>query len=509
MNLLQKRLPEFSIFFIIATIAFFTGCNKLDTTNIGSDLIPEVDNVTTFADTLDIVTSMGAFEGSLVDSTTLGLTENYVIGKTNDPMMGGTDARLFLQLKPTFYPYFIGTAAGDTITGIDSVVLCLSYRSFYGDSTQPVTFIVEEVSNTAHGEWDSLYLSKNGALSLRTIRYAPAVSQVLSAAKQVDLRRMEDFLRVGKQDSVNNQIRIKLSDAFRDQLFAGDSTQSVDGIYNSDSAFRKFNNGFAIKVLSGNALVYVNPSDTKTRLELHYKKKNGSPVDTVYSSFLFNTGFSGGSVSRSAISNKIERTRNPLPSGDQELYLQTTPGTFANVFIPELTTMSNRIVHRAEIFIEQIPDPITDDIFRECNFLYLDLLDTGATVKYKPIYYDLNPGVFYDPDFKTQRAPYFPSNAEVDFDYFGGYLREKTDATGPHSYYTFNVTRHVQQILTKRTYNYRMRIFPAHSFRYTQYDPLQIPYRNPIALGRVKVGGGNHPIPEYRMKMRMVYSIIR
>jgi hypothetical protein len=93
------------------SIIFIWGCTKLDTTNLGGDLIPEVDNVNTFADTLDIITGSGIFD----DSTKLSLTEEYALGKiTNDPLIGGTEANLYLQLKPSYYPYYIKKAANDT-----------------------------------------------------------------------------------------------------------------------------------------------------------------------------------------------------------------------------------------------------------------------------------------------------------------------------------------------------------------------------------------------------------
>lgn len=496
---MHRRIVSFSLFLFSAVSVLIWSCNKLDTTTIGGDLIPEVDNVNTFADTLDIITTQGAFEGIYKDTTELSLTEEYAVGKVSDPLMGGTDARLFLQLKPPFYPYYIGKAAKDTITQADSVVLCLSYKAFWGDSTQPLQLQVYKVSDDAHGLWDSVY-------SPRNINYAPLLDNALSAPKTIDIRTLGNYVKVGKGDSAVNQIRIKLSDAFRDELFSRDTSSNKS--FSADSLFRSFNNGFAVLANSGNSLLYINLLEENTRLELHYKKKNGGPVDTVYSSFYFNSGLQGETVKRSAVANNIVRNRNPLPSGDQELYLQTTPGTFANLTIPGLTGLTNRIVHRAELQIFQIPDPATDDIFTESNYLYLDLVDTG-TNKWKPIYYDLNPGSFYDPDFKTLNAPYFPSNGEVDLNYFGGYLRNKTDFLGSRSYYTINISRYVQQIATKHTPNYKMRLFPAHSFRYSQYGSVLIPYRNPIAFGRVRVGGGNHPIPEYRMRLRVIYSKIK
>lgn len=496
---MHNALFRFLTFFVLITIATTSGCTRLDTSNIGGDLIPEVDNINTFADTLDVISSQGVFDGIYKDSTKLSYTEEYVVGRLNDPLLGTTQASLYLQFKPNFYPYTIGKLAKDTIVSADSVVLCLSYKAFYGDSSQPLQLQVFEVENDIRGEWDSV-------LSQRTINYAPGIGAPLSDIKTVDIRQLDRFVKLGKFDSVNNQIRIKLYDRFRDSLFTRDTIRNKAFSY--DSLFRRFCNGFGIKASSGNALVYVNLLEAQTRLELHYKRKNGGPIDTTYSSLYFNSGLQGEVVRRSSVSNKIERVRNPLPTGAEELYLQTTPGTFANLEIPALTNYPNRIIHHAELMIQQIPDPINDKIFVEPNYLYLDLIDSGSN-KWKPVYFDLNPGALYDPDFKKPGYPFFPSNFDVDFRYYGGYVRKRESVSGSQAYYAFNISRHIQQIATQKTANFKFRVFPAHSFSYPQYAPVMIPYRNPIAFGRVRVGGGAHPNPQYRMRLRVIYSKIK
>ncbi len=511
---MQRRILSLSISSLAFLVLLAWGCTKIDTTSIGSDLIPEVDNVNTFADTLEIITTQGVFDGIYRDTTKLSKSEEPVLGmieNSADPMMGGTKADLYLQFKPPFYPYYIGRQPKDTIVEADSVVLCLSYKSFYGDSTTPVQLQVYRVSEDASLAWDSVIVGGGVSTYMQgNINFAPLVEEPLSNVVNVDIRRMKDTVKISAaKDPVINQIRIKLSNTFRDQLFSRDSVRnSIKNAFIADSVFRLFNNGFAIKAQGGKALMYLNLLEDNTRLELHYKKKNGGPVDTTYSVFYYNSGLQGESIRPGSVANNIVRTRNALPVGDQELYLQTTPGTFANLYIPGLSTMPNRIIHRAEIQIEQIPDPVLDKIFTEPNYLYLDLVDTGAT-KWKSIYFDLNPNTFYDPDFKTKLVPFYPANGEVDFSYFGGFAREKTDAMGERTYYTLNITRHVQQIVTRRTNNYKFRLFPAHSFTYPQHAAVQIPYRNAIAYGRVKIGGGANTNPQYRMKVRVIYSNIK
>jgi len=80
-------------------------------------------------------------------------------------------------------------------------------------------------------------------------------------------------------------------------------------------------------------------------------------------------------------------------------------------------------------------------------------------------------------------------------------------------FYNLNITRYIQQLVTKQTPNYQMRLYSPQSVSYPQYvtpptSPL-IQYDNTIAYGRIKIGGGNHPNPNYRMKLRIIYSNIK
>lgn len=513
---MSRRILSLALSGFLIIVLFSWSCTKLDTTNIGSDLLPAVDNINTFADTLDINTTQGVFD----DTTKLSVSnsaENYVFGKNDDPVLGKTDATLFLQLKPDFYPYYLG-AAGDTLVSLDSVVLCLAFKGVYGDTTTPMYLDVHAVKSTQHDEWDSLGTYSNP--SLRNIKYAPDVDPVsiANAPALVYLPALRSYQKIGKgTDSVIGQIRIKLNSTFGNMLFEQDSVLNGAN-FSRDTLFRsRVNNGFAVSMSSGNGLLYTQLSDENTRLEIHFKCKRAltGTLDTVMSQFVYNNGANGTSAPRrGAVADHIVRTRNPLPSpGDQELYLQTAPGTYANLNIPGLTGYSNRIVHRAEIIVEQIPsNPISDGYFYEPPYLYLDLIDSATANKWKPIYYDLNPSYSYDPDHpsnSTSVFDYFPITQQVDYSYFGGTPHTKIDATAPsgtRKYYTINITRHVQRICTKQTRNYDMRLFAPFNIIYPQYTSTVIPYSNNIAAGRVRVGGGNATDPKYKMRLRVIYS---
>jgi Domain of unknown function (DUF4270) len=492
----QKRILS------IATIALlfsliFVGCSKLDTTDIGGDLLPAVDNINTFEEILTINTTQGIFN---TDSTQVSRTEDHVIGKiNNDPLFGTTTANIYAQFKPTFYPYYYSIPK-DSFVAFDSVVLCLAYKGGWGDTMNTLLQLqVKEIPYVLNnnGGWDSV-------TEVKDINFAPAMIGSVIGNATVNIPSLSNYIvYANHKDSVKNQIRIKLSSAFANSLFARDSNVLGNNSFRSDSLYRVFNNGFAIEANgTGNALLYTNFNDAATKLEIHYRKKNGATVDTTYAAFKVSVPNANG-VKLSSTANKIVRNRTSFSSPD-ELYLQTTPGSYANLSIPALSTLSNRIIHRAEIIVEQIPDPVSP-LLSAPEFLYLDLKDTGSIDRWKPIYLDLNPSIGYNPDNSSVYS--FFTNSGVDLSYFGGFQRDKKDpfGSGMIKYYNFNITRYVQQIVTRRASNYPLRLYAPYNLKYPQYN-FVVPYFNRLADGRVKVGGGNNA--NYKMRLRIVYSKI-
>lgn len=502
--IVQKRILPLAITAIAIFSLIGWNCTKLDTTDIGSDILPPVDNVNTFDTILNIISTQGVF----TDSTYVGKNEDHALGAiNNDPLFGRTNASVFMQLKPPFFPYFFGSQ-GDTIVGLDSVVLCLKYKGFWGDSTVPVSLEVREVNDATFKD----------SLSRRNpTNYLPGTGALIGSAN-IDVRGLGNYIKfTNGRDSVRNQIRIKLSAAFAAELWGRDSikTNSSNNAFYSDSTYRFFYNGIAVLAnTGGNGLMYVNIADTATKLEVHYRKKlfgNSGKIDSVYSSLRFNSlGTPSKPVSNSV--NYILRNRagfpvsNPAPT---EHYLQTSPGTYINLNIPGLAGLSNRIIHRAEIIIEQIPtNAILDNVFSVPNFLYLDLKDTGTVAKWKTIYYDLNTTQSYDPDFNSGNY-FIPfdqfGNIGIDYLYFGGYKRTKTDIFGNSiKHYNFNISRYIQQIVTDRTYAYDMRLYAPSNISYPQYSTSLFPFGNNVAYGRVRIGSGSNP--NYRLRLRIVYS---
>ncbi|MEO7444927.1 MAG: DUF4270 family protein [Ferruginibacter sp.] len=504
-----KRFSPATCAIISCTIIFIASCTKLDTTNLGADIIPPVDNINTFADTFNITSTQGFFD----DTIKITRDEDHVLGRiNNDPLFGTTQANIYLQLKPSFYPYYYGNA-GDTVkgysnVGVDSVVLCFAYKGSWGDTNEIQRLEVREILDNSFN--DSFYLA-------HSIKYKPSNLGATLGTKDVFIPSLKQQVKFANdKDSSTYQIRIKLSSTYANRLFGYDSLpNSINNAYFNDSIYRTFNKGLAVTAIGGlgqgNSLMYISLTDAKTRLEVHYRRrlKATGAVDTTYTNLsLVSAQFGANPPSASA--NYIARNYSGAPiqnAGAGAHYLQTTPGTYVNMKIASLAILSGRIIHRAQISIEQIPDNVYyDSAFSVPPYLYVDLIDTTATPQWKPIYYDLSPYAGYNPDDKTGFY-YFPAGG-VDHTYFGDFARTKTNALGQVvKYYDLNITRYVQRMIITNGTNYNMRLFAPYKFIYPQFKTPEFAavytlYNNPLAYGRIKIKSGDYP--DSRVKLRVV-----
>ena len=125
----MKRNILASVTFLITVILIYSSCSRIDTTDLGNNLIPAVDNVETFDTTLDVITD-NFFTGD--DTSRMLYTEMYTVGIiNNDAEFGRTEGRLYSSFVPSAshtYPF----VKKDSVV-IDSVVLSLSFNGLYGD----------------------------------------------------------------------------------------------------------------------------------------------------------------------------------------------------------------------------------------------------------------------------------------------------------------------------------------------------------------------------------------
>lgn len=473
--------------FLLGLIAFviIASCTKITNTEIGNGLIPPTDGIDTKDTILDVVT-----RNFPLDSIRISKFQEMVLGNIdNDPIMGKTKAIINAEFKPIYYPYFY--EVGKDSLFLDSAVMVLGYKGYWGDSTNPIHLKVYEISQTSVLKQDSVYPS------YASMNLAGQIGETTIA----DPRRLVDSVKPRGEQAIN-QIRIPLSTAFGNRLlFEFDSTNA----YRTDAQFSSVFRGFSIVPQAGsNTLLRVNLSDTNSKVALYYRyRRRDSVMDTIVR--YFRPGVTSNA------SNNIIRTRagsesqiflsNPAAQADSVLFLQAGPGNFVRIQTPSLeTNMGNRLIHRAELVMEQEAE---NDAFYETysapNLFLCAInknLDSSAFRFYVPNDISLGQG-----------------GTAGNLNSFGGNVIYKNDPSGRRiASYTFNITRYVQGIITRNEKVYDLYLFsPVEDYVYTGnginavYPIAAAPF-NPPASGRVKLLGGNSARPDRKMRLRIIYS---
>ncbi len=492
------------VLFLFSAILFFS-CKKIfEPTDLGLDLIPEVDNIHTFDTTLEVLSYNNIFDVNQ-DSTRSNIAFIQILGNiNNDPFYGKTQAELFFDVAPgTRTPF--GNAPNKLT--LDSVVLVLSYYQTYGDTAQPLNIQVSELAQSNNFIPDSAYMIKNN----------PFITTNILGTKSVIPYTLKDSVKLplgnikGEADTATaRQLRIKLNDSFGNRLLSYDTSA-----YQSDSVFRTFFKGFALKSTGmGNSLLGFNLTGN-SKLAVYYKYENkttAGDIDTAVTYFPFNP-------LTSPTANYIVRDYSGAPvltgSGDNIadnlVYIQGTPGTYATLRIPGLKGFKNSVIHLAELSMESVYDS-KDTLFFAPGGLFIDAWDS-TTAKYTtiPNVMSLNPRV-------TNTYPQSINGYDiVNYASFGSYYKNAYDLVGnPIKKWRFNLTRYVQGVAKQTTQPKDLRLYAPHYNTIANGDnptatlpvvvePMySVINRYVLGMGRVRLGGGQHPTQ--KMKLRVVYS---
>jgi hypothetical protein len=251
--------------------------------------------------------------------------------------------------------------------------------------------------------------------------------------------------------------------------------------------------GLALKINEGasplkTALAYFDLSSANTQLLFYYRVQHGGKLDTLTSDFTF-SGREANLLTRTPANNYLTYLNNGTGNNDDKVFIQSSPGSYATIKIPGLQNLSNRVIHRAELVVEKIPSA-QDNIY------------TGP------------PELFIDGVNATGDSTFTIRN---DFVYTGsgvGYDQSLLEGNFRHDKYTFNLSRYVQSIVTKKLPSRTLRIYaPYMTYPYFEssigtigFLPDVLFINAPIGANRVVLGGGSHPTQ--KMRLHIIYSKI-
>jgi hypothetical protein len=480
-----NRKTLVSLTTLVATgLLIYSSCTKVDTTDLGNTLIPAVDNVHTFDTVIDVITDNKLFP----DSTRMNAGFPLAIGViADDPEFGKTRSSAYFSISPTSYSSYPFVKKDSVV--VDSVVLSLSYKQLYGDSLSSQKFEVYQIDPA------SKFVDPTSTTSIDTFSYKIStewpVLSTLIGSKVVDFTTLNDSVYYRNiRDTIKtvNELRIPLDNSFA-QMFINYDTAVQ---FKNDSLFHTAFKGLAVKVNEGaspikNALAYFDFSGSGTRVTFYCRVQNNGKTDTIAPAFTF-SGIASNHVQR----DPAHDFRTYLENGsgnDDKIYLQGTPGSFGMIKIPGLENLSNRTVHRAELIIEKIPSA-QENIYTQPPVLFIDAVNPAG-----------------DSTF-TLRGDFVFTNQGL------GYDLGSLEGIYKDNKYVFNISRHVQSIISKKLRNHALRIYaPLYTRPWwelvngvTQTLPSTLFINSPVAAGRVVVGGGSHA--SQKMRLRIIYSKI-
>lgn len=470
------------LLFCLSLILIISSCKRInEATDLGDEIIPGADGVNTFDTTLAGLETYSHIFTNDNDSVRVGRVNAQIIGNIeNDPLFGQTNAKLFIDFRPEVYPYNFSGVYDDSLY-IDSVVLVLGWSGSYGDTMAAQRVNVSEIDPSSDFRIDSFY----------TIRDPGFLTTALLGTKTFVPANLKDSVRAFR-DTTAGQLRIRLNNSFGQRLLDYDTTNA----YRSDSAFNTYFNGFEIAAdnAMGNAVMAFGVNNNaNSKLAIYYRFTKDGKTDTTVDYFRFtNTCAIHNYVKRDFSSALLNASNSP--GEDDELYIINTPGSYAKIKIPALRNLSNRIVNRAELIVEQLYDP-SNDKFPYPDAMMLDVYDS-TLADYKFVPYDFLPEI-------QSGIP----NAN-----FGLYGKTTVDNVGrPIRVWKFNITRYVQNVVTKQESLHDFRLYTTQnaigniregtltntgSYRFVSV------FVNPFyVFGRAKIGGGKHPTQNLRLRI--------
>ncbi len=462
---------------IAIILTFEQSCQKIDTTTLGLGLIPAVDNINTFDTILEVSTN----NFLLSDSTSISRNDNHALGILDDPEFGKTTANIYFDVLPTnsgSYPF----VNKDSIKGIDSVILSIDYKGLYGDSNSIEKIHVYEIAQSA-SFLDTLYKINQPDFDIVPSQLGETTVNFTTLNDPQVIKKGTDTVLVTEE----NILRIRLDKSLGQRLAAYDTSNA----YKSDSMFILFFKGVALKVDAAStrnkALAYFNLTDNaKTRLTVYYRVGNATKIDTTYTEFVYKDLVAKGAnlVKRSTAGTPYAANIANITANKEKLYLQSSPGSFATLYIPGLKNLTNRVVQRAELIVEKIPSA-EDDLF-DPPVLFLDMIDSAN-----------NLFLSVPKDFTT--------------DYQGTYNSADFGGAIKNNQYTFNLSRHIQSILTHKDKVYSFRLSAPYITWPVYYPSLTlngypVKVNANIATGRVVVGGGGNTTK--KLRLRIIYTKI-
>jgi len=389
---------------ILLLLVVAWGCKQGDQT-LGVDLLPGVKILDTryHQEKTSISTSVYTDTKIRVDRPKYNL-----LGSFNDPVFGRTDASFVAQFRLPFYRAFLPTAA------IDSAVLIMTYKTIYGDTVSSQNLQVYELASSLN--YEAKYLSSFNVGNL-------AATEPIGTGNFIPKFRTDST----KVDTTTQVIRVRLKNSFGSSLLGIDSLNLASsdlflnvfkGLYiRSTPISRK---GTLVSIINA---PMANTTESNPRIFLYYHDAKSDTLS--YGCEITTNSANVASYVHDYSNAKFYTNLNKENNTDSLIYIQPTGGIKSKILVPSLSTWkdsANYAINKATLTFHA--DTIMSDSrrYEMPKRLYLTLDSLGTEI--------------------------FPADTKLSSSYYGGFY-DATTAT-----YSFNVTQHLQQIITGKKQNY-------------------------------------------------------
>lgn len=419
----------FIVFFIIS------GCEKPDT-NIGSDLLPDSDNLDAyFIDTEQVIAY-----NILEDSVRTSPATSGMLGTYHDPVMGKHRAEMYFQLRlPTSSVNFGGDTAEIII---DSLVLSLDYLNNFFGKLDPFTVEVYELDDEL--AFDTVYYS-NAELNVFEENLVKEGFETI-IPDPINL----DGISIGGE-IVSSQMRIRLNEEWGHKFVDPMNTENLV----DNTTFLEFFKGFHVKTGDEDAAItFIDLTNEQSKMTMYYHY--GS--DTINFEFDFQLNESGQRFNRfvhdysgSVVQYHLEDTT----LGNNRLFLQAGAGLNILMEFPTMEDWkdsTNIAINKAEIVF-----PVSD-------------IKSGLAP----------PSRIFAVAFENDTTEISIPDAFEGDGHLGGFLDFQDQE------YRINITRYFQQVLNGQLENSGLRIRP--SFNSSNFNRVSIfGFNNSIRPGKLEL----------------------
>lgn len=411
--------------FILLLSMIFIACNK--------DAVVIDDNLNINDLDLQTIDSFTISTKTILNPAVDGKNHSFAI-------LGQIDENRFGKSKASFYTEFSLTKNAFDIGNnpvLDSVVLVLNQTNSYGSLENETEINVYELTQNLSND---IVYNNNVVLNV--------VGNTLATIPSFKFKKGATSLRIPLKNSFGSN----LLDVFETNVME-----------NSDN-FKAFFKGLYVTVATtnGDGFVYLNLKNDKTKIELYYHsdtETNASYSYTVNSSDIainqyVNNGLGGEASFASTNSNNQEFA-----------YISSMSGYRTLLEFPDLTSLKNVIINKAELVIYQADYGNTESTsFSEPNQLFLLQNIQDTTVNFLP-----------DFNIKNQ-DPFGGKNKLVEIN------GENTKA------YTFHITKYVQSLVNESAASKK----------------LYLTDRSNNEGNRLKIGGSQHT--NFPIELNIVYT---